>query len=104
MAMSCLCLGQYAEGIEYNFIAMRESLGTGGLHTNLAMLYVGLGDIEKARAAVAEERRLGAGCVLLERGLAGGLSYRNPDHLSRATTFLRIAAGLEDPASAEGLR
>ena len=104
MASSCLCLGQYAQGIEYNLIALRESLATGGVYANMAMLYVGLGDIAKAKIALEEERRLGQGSAMIERGLAGGLSYRNPVHLRRVTTFLRVAAGLEDPSAADALR
>jgi hypothetical protein len=47
-------------------------------------------------------RRFAPGFV--ERGLEGKLNARSPDQLRRATTFLRIAAGLEDPSAAEAQR
>jgi hypothetical protein len=71
-------------------------------HGHLAMNYVGLGDIAKAKDASAEASRLAPGWV--ERCLAGRFAYRKPEHLRRATTFLRIAAGLEDPGAADALR
>ena len=40
----------------------------------------------------------------MERGLGGRFLYRKPEHLRRATTFLRIAAGLEDPGAADALQ
>ena len=36
--------------------------------------------------------------------LTGGFVVRKPEHLHRATTLLRIAAGLEDPSAADVLR
>ena len=104
LAMVCLCLGKYADGIEYVRLSMREQPGHGGLHAMLAMLLVGLGEISQAKAALEEERRLGVGWAMVERGLAGGFTYRKPEHLQRATTFIRIAAGLEDPGAADALR
>ena len=72
------------------------------LHGHLAMSLVGLGDIAAAEVACAKARRLAPARV--ERGLNGRFIYRKPEHLRRATTFLRIAAGLEDPSAADALR
>jgi hypothetical protein len=55
-----------------------------------------------ASEACAEARLLAPAWV--ERCLAGRIVYRKPEHVRRATTFLRIAAGLEDPAAAQALR
>jgi hypothetical protein len=61
-----------------------------------------LGDIAQAKKPFNEARRLAPAWV--ERGLTGRFIYRKPEHLRRATTFLRIAAGLEDPGAANALR
>ena len=71
------------------------------LHGHLAMNLVGLGDNAAAEVACAEARRLAPEWV--GRGLVGRFIYRKPEHLQRAT-FLRIAAGLEDPSAADALR
>ena len=39
-----------------------------------------------------------------ERATAGRMQYRNPEYLRRATVFLRVAAGLDDPKTIEDLR
>jgi hypothetical protein len=59
----------------------------------------GLGEIEKAKTAMAEARRVGPEFV--DRHLAGDLygQFRG-----REWVFARIAAGLEDPNAAEALR
>jgi len=36
--------------------------------------------------------------------LQGMGNLRNPEHRHRVWTFLRIAAGLEEPSAADGLR
>lgn len=45
-----------------------------------------------------------SGAELVEARLAGQWTFSNPDLVRRATTFLRIAASLEDPSAAEALR
>jgi len=102
LSQASLCLGQYANGVAYALLGIGEAPGVAALHAHLAANHVGLGEIAKARAALEEARRVGPGFV--ERGLAGGLAYHKPEHLRRVTTFLRIAAGLEDPAAAEVVR
>lgn len=59
------------------------------------MNLIGSGDIAAAQAACAEAQRLSPAWV--KHCLAGRIVYRKPEHVRRATTFLRIAAGLEDP-------
>ena len=68
----------------------------------LAMNLVGLGEIEKARDGFMAARRLAPAWV--QRGLDGGFAFRKPVHLLRATTFLRVAGGLESSTAADALR
>ena len=76
--------------------------GYGFIHAHLSLNYVGLGEIEKAKMAFQTARRLVPGWV--ESRLRGEASFRRHEDLRRFTTFLRIAAGLEDPGAAEALR
>jgi adenylate cyclase len=102
LTMACVLKGAYAEGVEYALLGLSDAPDVPQLHGFLAMSHVGLGDIAKAKDAFDSARRLGAAWV--ERGLAGGFVVRKPEHLHRATTLLRIAAGLEDPSAADVLR
>ncbi len=101
LAMASGCAGRYADGVSYAQLGIREAPGIAPLHAHLAVNYVGLGEIAKARAALDESVRIAPGQV--ERSLAGFI-FRKPEHQRRGTTFLRIAAGLEDPAAAGPLR
>jgi TolB-like protein/class 3 adenylate cyclase len=101
LAMACGCARRYADGVGYAMVGIREAPGIAPLYAHLAVNYVGLGEIEKARAALDESTRIAPGQV--ERSLAGFM-FRKPEHQKRGTTFLRIAAGLEDPQAAEALR
>jgi adenylate cyclase len=101
LAMASGCAGRYADGVGYATQGIREAPSFAPLYAHLAVNHVGLGQIAKARAALAESTRIAPGQV--ERSLAGFM-FRKPEHQRRGTTFLRIAAGLEDPAAAEALR
>jgi adenylate cyclase len=101
LAMASGCAGRYADGVDYARLGLREAPALAPLHAHLAVNYVGLGELDKARAALAESTRIAPGQV--ERSLAGFM-FRKPEHQRRGTTFLRIAAGLEDPAAADALR
>jgi hypothetical protein len=68
----------------------------------LANCYVGTNEIAKARAVFAAGQRLAPEFV--RSRLDGTWWYTRNEDRKRATTFFRIAAGLEDPSSAEGLR
>ena len=102
LAMACLCTRQYEAGINHARQGVGEAPENGLLHTYLAANLVGLGKIEAAQQALADARRFGPGFV--ERALDGKLKFRNPEHLHRATTFIRIAANLEAPSAAEAVR
>jgi adenylate cyclase len=102
LTIASACAGQYQQGVEYGLLGIEADHGVPGLHAYVAINYVGLNEFAKAKQAALEARRLAPQFV--ERGLAGGFVHRDALHLRRATTFLRIASGLEDPTAAEALR
>jgi adenylate cyclase len=102
LAMSCLCLGRYADGLAYGAQGVAEAPGLSALHAYIAMNNVGLGELDGAKLAYQAAQRAGAEYV--DRVLAGELVSRKPVCGRRAITFLRIAAGLEDPGAADALR
>ena len=101
LAMASGCARRYADGVNYATLGIREAPGFAPLYAHLAVNHVGLGDIAKARAALDESTRIAPGQV--ERSLAGFM-FRKPEHQRRGTTFLRVAAGLEEPSAADALR
>ena len=68
----------------------------------LAASEVGLGNLEKAMPALDKARRIAP--EFIQTRLNGTMPFRNPEHLKRFTTFIRVAAGLEDPSAADALR
>ncbi len=101
LAMACGCARRYADGVAYALLGLRDAPHFAPLYAHLAVNYVGLGEIDKARAALDEATRIAPGQV--ERSLAGFM-FRKPEHQNRGTTFLRVAAGLEAPEAATPLR
>ena len=101
LAMACGCARRYADGVDYALLGIRDAPHFAPLHAHLAVNYVGLGEIDKARAALDEATRIAPGQV--ERSLAGFM-FRKPEHQKRGTTFLRVAAGLEGATAADPLR
>jgi hypothetical protein len=63
---------------------------------------IGLGELVRAKSEFQMFRDLAPEFV--EARLAGQWLSTSPEFRQRATTFLRIAAGLEDPSMAEALR
>jgi hypothetical protein len=102
LSIGYLLTGDYARGVEHARLSIADAPGVPQSHGHLAMNLVGVGDIAGAGHACGETRRLAPAWV--ERGLAGRIVYRKPEHVRRATTFLRIAAGLEEPGAADALR
>lgn len=94
--------GQYAQAVQSARLGIGEAPGFPLLHVMLSVALVGQGEIGQARAALDEARRLGP--RLVADRLAQGFPYRQRRHRERAMTFLRIAAGLDDPAAAEAHR
>jgi adenylate cyclase len=102
LARATFAIGKYASAVEYATVGISEAPLIPNSHRHLAMSLVGLGEFEKAKAALDEARRIAPDYV--ERGLAGNLGYGDPEQHRRGLTFLRIAAGLEEPSAAEALR
>jgi len=94
LALACALTGDHADGVAHALLGLADAPDVPQLHGLLAMNHVGLGDVGKAREAFETARRLGPAWV--ERCLAGGFALRKPENLRRATTLLRVAAGLED--------
>ncbi len=112
LASAHLAARDYAKGLEW----ARRAIGTApdnvDAFVHSAALYVGLGDIEKAKSALERARSLAPESVqhMVEtrtrtephdprKLLDGGTEFRR-----RNKMFLRIAAGLEDPSKADALR
>ncbi len=67
-----------------------------------ALAYVGLDEIDKAKAALATARRIAP--EFIQNRLDGYAPYRKAEDKERVAVFLRIAAGLEDTSAADPLR
>jgi len=102
LALSYFLARRYEEGKQAALAAARERTGQAPAYTALALNLVGLDEVDKAMAAVETARRIAP--AYLDARLAGGYDFNQPADLERATVFLRIAAGLEDPSAAEPLR
>jgi TolB-like protein len=71
-------------------------------HLCMSLCYAALGDVPRAKAAFGTLRALAP--ELAQSRIDGKWMGTNPDHHRRATTFVRIAAGLDDPAAADAVR
>ncbi len=94
LAVSYFIAGKYADGVREAQIAADEMPSLASAYSALAINYVGMGEIEKAKAVVETLRRVNPGH--LEARLKGWNMAR-PEDLERAASYLRIAAGLQDP-------
>ena len=93
---------QYVEGIGWASRALNDMPRLLFAHLHLATCLIGTGEIDKARAAFAAGQRLGP--KYFRSRLEGTSSLARPEDRTRQRTFLRIAAGLEDPSAADALR
>ena len=92
----------YAEGISWALRALNDSPGMIQTRSNLAACLVGTGEIDRAKVVFAEAQRLAPEYFQIR--LEGKSMYARPEDRTRQQTFLRIAAGLEDPYVADALR
>lgn len=102
-----LCIGHffarnYALSVELAQAAVTETPSLPVSHLFLAIGRVALGDLDRARRAIAAVRQLAP--QYLASRLAGDVQFRNPEHRLRYVTFLRIAAGMEEMSAARALR
>jgi adenylate cyclase len=93
---------QYSEGIAWERRALNENPQMIQPRLVLANCYVGINEIAKARAAFTAGQSIAPEFV--KSRLKGTWWYARPEDRDRASTFFRIAAGLEDPSAAEALR
>jgi adenylate cyclase len=93
---------QYAEGIHWASRAINDMPGMVQPHFNLATCLVGAGESEKAKSIFEAAQKLAP--EYLKSRLGGTSSFARPEDRKRSLTFLRIAAGLEDPSAADVLR
>jgi adenylate cyclase len=93
---------QYEKGVGWELRALHDKPGMIQPLATLALCYVGANDIAKARAAFAEGQRRAPG--FFKSRLEGNSFLARPEDRKRGLTFLRIAAGLEDPSAANALR
>ena len=68
-------------------------------HSLIVLGFVGVGEIGKAKAMFETLQKVAPEYVRTR--LEGTWAYGRPEDRRRATTFVRIAAGLEDPSAAD---
>jgi len=93
---------QYVEGTGWASRSINERPEYPPPHLLLAICLVGMGEIDKAKAAFTIGQKLSP--AFFGSRLKGTPAYALPEDRKRADTFMRIAAGLEDPSAAEALR
>jgi len=93
---------QYAEGIRWASRAINDMPTVVSPHVSLTCCLVGAGEIDKAKAAFAVGQKLAPEYFRIR--LEGTSQYARPEDRARQRTFLRVAAGLEDPSAADALR
>jgi tetratricopeptide (TPR) repeat protein len=93
---------QYAEGIRWALGAINDMPTLVMPHVSLTCCLVGAGEIDKAKAAFAAGQKLAPEHFKFR--LEGTSPFARPEDRARQHTFLRIAAGLEDPSAADALR
>jgi tetratricopeptide (TPR) repeat protein len=94
---------QYAEGVRWASQAIQDKPRMVTSHLNLVTCLVGMREIGKAKAAFTPAQAL-APPDYFSRRLGDVSPYSRSEDRTRNETFLRIAAGLEDPSAAEALR
>jgi adenylate cyclase len=102
MAYASFGAKHYVEGIDWASRALNDVSRYPLAYHNLAVCLVGAGEVDKAKAAFDVGQELAP--EYFKRRLEGTSSYARSEDRKRVTTFLRIAAGLEDPSAADALR
>ena len=92
----------YANGADSAQQSIRQAPGFASSRLCMLLNSVGLGDVARARIECEVLRKLSP--EIADRTLAGQWLSTDPEFCKRATIFMRIAAGLEDPAAAEAVR
>ena len=93
---------QDAQALEVAEMAMRESPDKPVPYLLLALTHIGVGQLEAAKKAFVSLQTMAP--QLAQARLNGQWLTTNAAYVKRAQTFLRVAAGLENPAAADALR
>ncbi len=102
LAAAYTALGDYANGLTYAQASLAESPGTPGRYVAIAVNQVGLGNIEAAKQAFSQAKKLAP--ELVKARLAGHWLASSPQYVMRMNSLFKIAAGLATPEAATGLR
>lgn len=102
LAWVYFCASDYANGANWAQRAIGEAAGFAAPRLCLVLNQVGLAEIAQAQSELELLRELAPELIL--SGLAGQWLSCDPAYRQRASTFLRIAAGLQEPSAADALR
>lgn len=103
LAFACVAAKRWTEGAHWAARTVNDAPRNWPGHTNLISCLVGMGEIEKAKAALQKIRELFP--ERAERWIAEGRgSHGRPEVEAATRMFRRIAAALEDPSAAEAFR
>src|SRR5262249_32753745 len=99
LATACFVTKRYADGIDWASLALRARPRTIPGYIGVVLNFGGHGEIGKAKAMFETLQKM-TPAELLRSRLEGTSLFGRSEDRRRATTFLRIAAGLEDPSAA----
>jgi len=102
LSYACFTAQDYRKALHWALLANREAPNYPLPHLYFAVTYVGLGEIDKAKAALGRARHIAP--EFIQSRLEGKWPFRKAETRERLSVFLRIAAGLEDPNAASALR
>jgi adenylate cyclase len=102
LALSFMLARDYQNALEYSLLASNENSTLPSPYAFAAVAYVGLGDFDKAGRSVEKLRALAP--EYLQSRLNGEVLAQTAEFRDRFTTFLRVAAGLEEPSAADRCR
>ncbi len=102
LGIACFFAQDYEKALHWVLLANREAPDYPLPHLYFTLTYVGLGEIDKAKAALDRARRIAP--EFIQARLEGKWPFRKGETRERLSVFLRIAAGLEDPSAADALR
>ena len=103
LGIACFIAKRYAESLDWASRALRERPSMLHPHITVVLDFVGLGEIGQAKAMFETLQKVASPETLRSR-LEGMWAFGRSEDRRRATTFLRIAAGFEDPSAADEVR
>jgi len=108
LAQAHLAARRYKEGLQWARRATSAAPRYQPAHLVTAALYVGAGEIDKAKESMAAVQRLTPEALRGRTKISAGSSLASTDAGAEARlryqTFLRVAAGVDSPSAADALR